>query len=218
MVGQHRSITLAAALAFLAPLAMDAGAAEVSLVGLFPGKALVSIDGGPPRTLSVGSSVAGVKLLTAAHDDATFEIDGKTQRLSLGQLYGGASNSGRKSTTLSADGRGHFVTQGMVNGGVLTFLVDTGASLVTMAASDASRLGIDWRSGIRSAAGTANGPVTFYRVRIASLKIGEIVVNNVEAGVQESGLPAGIALLGMSFLSRTEIQQTGPSMVLTQRY
>ena len=45
-----------------------------------------------------------------------------------------------------------------------------------------------------------------------------MVISNIEAGVQESGLPDGIALLGMSFLNRTDMQRSGQTMVLTQRF
>lgn len=195
-----------------------ATAADVNLVGLFPGKAVVAIDGAPMRTLSVGAAIGRVKLLSTERDSATFEIDGMRRTLTLGQYYAGSANTGRNSTTLNADGRGHFVTQGSVNGGSLGFLVDTGASLVVMSAIDATRLGINYREGQRMMSHTANGTVPFFRIMLGSVRIGDIVLNNVEAGVQEGGLPIGIALLGMSFLNRTDMQRSGQTMVLTQRF
>lgn len=195
-----------------------ARATDVNLVGIFPGKAVLSIDGGPPRTVGIGASVAGVKLLAVERDSATLEVDGRTQVLSLGQFVGGSANNARKTIRLLADARGHFVVQGSVNGGSLNFLVDTGATLIVMSAADASRLGIAWRDGQRLMARTANGVVGFYRVVLDNVRIGEIVLNQVEAGVQEAGMQTGIALLGMSFLNRMEIQQSGQTMVLTQRF
>ncbi len=215
--GQH-SVAQACLLLSLGLLTTDARAVEVNLIGLFPGKAVISIDGGAPRTLSLGSAVGPVKLIETGQDRATFEIEGKRITLPMGQFHAGSSSAGRKSTVLTADGRGHFVAPGSINGASLSFLVDTGASLVVMSSSDATRLGINWRAGRRSLASTANGQVVFYRVVLPALKVGDIVLNNVDAGVQESGLPNGVGLLGMSFLNRTEIQQSGQTMVLTQRY
>jgi aspartyl protease family protein len=201
----------------LLPLCEAAGATSVNVVGLFPGKAVVSIDGGPPRTLSPESSIAGVKLLSTTGDSATFVIDGKRQTLHIGQYYAGQATSGRASTTLVANGAGHYVTQGFVNGGSINFVVDTGATLVTMSASEAKRLGINYKEGQLAIANTANGQVAFYRVRPDTVKVGDIVLNNVEAGVQESGMTS-TALLGMSFLGRTEISRDGANMVLTKRF
>ena len=72
----------------LAGIASVAHAADVVVVGLFAGKAVVVINGGAPRTLSVGQvTPEGVRLLAAKSDSAEFEIDGKRQVLGLGEHY-----------------------------------------------------------------------------------------------------------------------------------
>jgi aspartyl protease family protein len=97
------------------------------------------------------------------------------------------------------------------------FLVDTGASLVSISADDAKRAGIDYLSGQRALSQTASGVTTIYRVKLDTIKIGDVVLYNVDAAVHTSGrLP--IALLGMSFLNRMEMRRDADSLTLTRRY
>lgn len=214
-----------AAIALLAGMAVGLGGAprlafaiDVNLVGLFPGKALVSVNGSVPRVMAVGTVIDGIRLIATERDHAVFEIGGRRETIALGQFYAGPANAGRKSVTLTADGRGHFEVQGSINGGTINFLVDTGATLLVLSATDATRLGLPWRQGTRQIAYTANGAVVFYRMTLDTVRVGDLVVNQVEAGVQETGMPTGLALLGMSFLNRMEMQRNGSTMVLTQRF
>lgn len=202
----------------LAGLSMPALAADVTLVGLIGAKAIVVIDSGAPRTLAPGQKTAeGVVLLGTEKDAANFEINGKKRTLRMGQAYSAAMRGGRQNVTLSADGRGHFVTTGSINGGSVRFLVDTGATLVALPASEARRLGIDYLQGQRGQMQTANGVAVAYRVKLDTVKIGDIEVNNVEAVVSENDA-MGVTLLGMSFLNRMEMKRDGQSMTLIKRY
>lgn len=200
-------------------LATPALATEVNVIGLFPGKAVVVIGKGAPRTLSAGQRTPeGVLLVSADSRSATFEIDGKRQVLELGQHAESAALTGALSTvTLAADASGHFVAEGRVNGAHVRFLVDTGATLVTLPAAEARRLGIDFKSGQPAVSQTANGRVLVYRVRLDSVTLGPMTLLAVDAVVHDSpGLD--IALLGMSFLNRTEIRREGANLTLTKRY
>jgi aspartyl protease family protein len=200
-------------------LATPAFATEVNVIGLFPGKAVVVIGKGAPRTLSAGQRTPeGVLLVSADSRSATFEIDGKRQVLELGQHAESAALTGALQTvTLAADASGHFVAEGRVNGAHVRFLVDTGATLVTLSAAEAKRLGIDFKSGQPAVSQTANGRVLVYRVRLDSVTLGPMTLLAVDAVVHDSpGLD--IALLGMSFLNRTEIRREGANLTLTKRY
>ncbi len=202
-----------------AAAALAAHAADVNVIGLFPGKAVVSIDRGAPRTLSTGETTAeGVKLISSDSKGAVIEVDGKRQTLEMGQHFESASQTGtRRAVTLAADSRGHFVADGAVNGTYQRFLVDTGATLVAIPAEQALRLGIDYRNGRKGISQTANGPAVVYRVMLDSVTLGDVTLINVEGLVHESaGLD--IALLGMSFLNRTEMRREGGSLTLTKRY
>lgn len=206
---------MAAALA----VALPAAATEVNVIGLFRGKAVVVIDRGAPRTLSIGQRTPeGVLLVAADSRSATLEIDGKRQVLELGQhAESAALTAALPSVTLAADGNGHFTAEGQVNGARVRFLVDTGATLVTLPAIEARRLGIDFRRGQPLVSQTANGRVIVYRVRLDAVALGSMTLHSVDAAVHESpGLD--IALLGMSFLNRTEMRREGPNLTLTKRY
>ena len=201
----------------LALIALPACAADVTLVGLIGARVIVVIDGGPPRTLAQGQKTAeGVLLLGTEQDAANFEIDGKKRTLRMGQAYS-AATKGRQSITLSADSGGHFMTLGTINGGSVRFLVDTGATLVALPAAEARRLGINYLNGQRGQVQTANGTATAYRVKLDTLRIGDVEVSNVDAMVNEND-SMGVILLGMSFLNRMEMKRDGQSMTLTKRY
>lgn len=205
--------------AVLTAAAGCAHATDVNVIGLFPGKALVVIDRGAPRTLAVGQRTPeGVVLLSADSRSATLEIDGKRETLQMGRHFESASQSdaGRR-VTLPPDSRGHFMTEGAVNGSPVRFLVDTGATFVTLPASEARRLRVDLARGTRGVSQTANGSVPVQRVLLDSVKVGDITLYNVEAVVSEGG-GLEMALLGMSFLNRTQMRADGPNLVLEKRY
>jgi aspartyl protease family protein len=207
---------IVAVLIFLLPVA--SWAAEVSVIGLFPNKAVVVIDGGAPRVLTAGQKpVDGVSLVSTDRDTATLLIDGQQKTLRIGQHHGAAPAAAAQSATLTADAQGHFVVDGQINGGPVRFLVDTGATAVSLSAGDAGRLGIDYKKGQPGLMGTANGAALAYRVKLDSVRVGDIVVNNVDAAVLE-GSQMPFALLGMSFLNRMDMKRAGQTMVLIRRF
>jgi aspartyl protease family protein len=194
-------------------------ATDVNVAALFNGKALVSIDGGKPQMLHAGQSAAqGVKLISADSGEAVLEVDGKRKTLGMGQSlsYAASAPSGGSSVNLTADGRGHFVTLGSINGATTRFLVDTGASYVSMSAAEAKRLGIAYLKGERGMMVTANGAVPAYRIKLNSVKVGDVTVHQVEASVHES--PMDVTLLGMSFLNRVDMKREGSTMTLTKKF
>jgi len=81
---------------------------------------------------------------------------------------------------------------------------------------DAVRLGIDYRKGARGRSHTANGTVTVYKVKFDRVRLGGIELTSVDGIVIEEGLD--VALLGMSFLNRVEMQREGQTMVLIRRF
>lgn len=211
MLGAYCSVALACA------PASNALAADVALVGLMPNKAMVVIDGGQRQTLPVGAvSPEGVRLVAIEAGAAIFEVDGKRRRMQIGQSIVSAAKAEKPALTLNADAQGHFFAQGSINGEPLRFLVDTGATFISLGATDARRARIDLSKGERGTTMTANGVVRVWKVRLASVKVGNITLRDVEATVHEHDLP--IALLGMSFLNRMEMRRDGTSLTLTQRY
>jgi aspartyl protease family protein len=200
-------------------LAPAAWAADVALIGMIGDKAAVlAVDGGDPKTVKVGQTWRGISIIAVERGEATVEIDGKRRVLKIGQHYrsAGAPSSDGQSVTLAADPRGHFVSQGSINGSPVRFLVDTGATTVALPAAEAQRLGIDYRKGQRGFTNTAGGVVPVYRVRFDSVKLGAIELSGIDGIVIEQGLD--IALLGMSFLNRVEMKRDGQTMVLIRRF
>lgn len=208
---------LALALVFVAGAA---AAQSVALQGMLGSKALLIVDGNPPKTVGVGETYKGVKVLSTLGDQAVVEIEGKRQTLRVGEAPASVGGSGAGASgskiVLSAGSGGHFFTQGSINGRPVQFMVDTGATDVSMGASEAERLGIDYRKGQPGRGATANGTVPVYRVKLSSVRIGDVEVHEVDATV----LPAhtGPILLGNSFLTRFQMTRFNDQLVLERRY
>ena len=126
------------------------------------------------------------------------------------------ADSGPRSLTLLKDPRGHFQTTAYLDGLRLSVLVDTGAWVIALTASDAARLGVRPRAGeFKALVSTANGAVMAAPTRIGRVDVGGIVVHDVAALV----LPDGALsenLLGMSYLSRVRFQHQHGKLVLEQ--
>ena len=195
----------------------SAGAVDVNVVGLFPSKAVVQVDGGTLQTLSIGQKTPqGVVLVSVEPDGATFEVDGR--RVSLGLSHARMKpGAGAASVKVAADERGHFTALGQVNGIAVRFAVDTGATFIAFHANEARRLGLDYRKGRRVLMDTAAGVAPAYLIKLDTVRVGDITVNSVDAVVMDSDGPS-VALLGMSFLNRMDIRREGEIMTLTQRY
>jgi aspartyl protease family protein len=197
-----------------------AAAADINVIGLTSGKAVVSINGGKPQTMTAGQvSSDGVRLISATTESATFEVGGKRQTLAMGQTIsiGGGPVSAQRATLL-ADSGGHFVTTVEVNGISMRFMVDTGASLVTLSSGDARRAGINYLAGQKAVMQTANGTTPAFRVKLDKVRLGDIELTNVDGVVVEGNVMGELGLLGLSFLNRVNMQREGTTMTLTKRF
>jgi aspartyl protease family protein len=199
-------------------LAGNAQATDITVSGLFPGKALVQINRGALQTLSVGQKTPeGITLVSVDPDSATFDIDGKRVTMGMGTARMGASAPAVESVVLTADVQGHFPADGQVNGRAIRFVVDTGATLVSLPVAEARRLAIDYHMGQKALMGTANGTTVGYVVKLDTVSIGGVTLHGVDAVVME-GNGLGAPLLGMSFLNRMNMKREGDLMTLTRRY
>ncbi|WP_240162279.1 TIGR02281 family clan AA aspartic protease [Glaciimonas sp. PAMC28666] len=201
----------------LTAMVLSAQATDIGVAGLFPGKAVLVIDGAAPKTYSVGDNVrADIRLKSVTGSTATVNVKGKLETIGIGQFVSRSSPSASASVTLKVNSAGHFMAQSQINGGSMSMLVDTGATVIALPAADAIRLGINYKQGPKTMMSTANGLTPAYRVRLDTVKVGDIELTQVDAAVLESGL--SFALLGMSFLNRTDMQREGDMMVLTKRF
>ena len=110
--------------------------------------------------------------------------------------------SNLRSISIPPDGRGHFLTDGRIDGQRIDFMVDTGASVVVLNEKSAARFGLrPSRVDYNASVATANGTIRAARTRIAMVDIGGLVVRDVEAMVlPDEALSEN--LLGLSFLSK----------------
>jgi len=212
--------TAALLLALLA-LGQVAVAQSVALTGMLGGKALVMVDGGTPKSVTVGESYKGVKIVSTQGDQAVMEIAGKRLTMRVGEApasVGGATNGGAGGTkvVLSAGSGGHFFAQGQINGRAVQLVVDTGASVVSLSVTEAERVGLNYKAGQPIQLSTANGVIPGWRLKLASVRIGDVVVYDVDAVVSTGAMP--FVLLGNSYLSRFQMTRNNEQMVLDKRY
>lgn len=213
---------LAMAMWALAGLAPVQGQAQtVVLSGVLGQRALLSIDGAAPRSVAVGQAVQGVTLLALRTHEADIESGGQRQTLRLGEgpvhaepPQGDAS--GQRRIVLYASSNGHFRASGQINGRTVDFLVDTGASVVSVSQAVAESIGLKYQDGNRIMLNTANGQVVGWQTRIDRLRLGSVEIFGVEAMVSPSSMP--YVLLGNSYLTRFQMTRTNDELVLEQRY
>jgi aspartyl protease family protein len=180
---------------------------------------MLIVDKGKPRTLRAGETYAGITLVSSTSEEAIISINGKPQRLHIGEgVYSALSvQNERAIVVLTPDKNGHFVTVGSINGASVRFLVDTGATMVSMSVEDARRAGVNYLAGEHGYSQTANGVAPIYKVKLAKVTLGDITLQDIDGVVHEnSALP--VVLLGMSFLGRLEMRRSGESLTLTRHY
>jgi aspartyl protease family protein len=209
------------ALMACAAASLSAHGADVQVIGVFGSKATLVIDGGRPRTLSIGDSTPEkIRLISVGAESAVVEADGKRQTIAMGQRVasGASAGGGSQRATVIADAKGHFFTTATINGVSMPFMVDTGATMVTISSAHAKSAGIVYTSGERGQMQTANGITVAYKVKLDTVRLGDITLNNVDGVVMENNQLGKFGLLGLSFLNRTEMRRDGDSMTLTRRY
>ena len=119
----------------------------------------------------------------------------------------------QKEVRLQRNAYGHYVTNGTINDNTVVFLLDTGATDIAIPESLASRIGIE--KGQAVTVKTANGNTRAYRTRLASVAIGDIELNDLNAIVLIN-MTGDEVLLGMSFLKHLEIIQKGKTLTIRQ--
>ncbi len=145
---------------------------------------------------------------------AEISIAGKPSKTNLNQSIEGNFKVARRGTSrIYPDSQGKYFIDGRVNGKSMRFLVDTGATFVTLNSRHAKIAGINFREGSRALMQTATQTISVWQVRLSSINVGQINLTNVEAWVIEGSEPEFI-LLGNSFLGRTEIIRKGRVMEL----
>jgi aspartyl protease family protein len=143
-------------------------------------------------------------LLTVYFNDFVGEQRNPNQHLTLVE-------SGSGEVVLSRNRAGHYVAPGLINGERVTFLLDTGATRVSVPEHLASRLGL--RRGAEQKTMTANGTISVYATELERVQLGGIELRDVPASINPF-MPEDTVLLGMSFMQHLEMVQRDGQLTL----
>ncbi len=190
---------------------------DVQVVALFKDRAMLSI-GGRQRMLKTGeTSPEGITLLSSDSEQARIEVDGQSYTLHVsGRITGTFSKRAAGQLRLYPDPNGHYHTKGGINGVGVSFLVDTGATYISLNAVEAERIGIDYRRGKREYVQTAANVVEVYVVLLDRVRVGSIEKRNIRATVVPDS-SMRIILLGNSFLNLFNIHRESDYLELIEK-
>jgi aspartyl protease family protein len=185
-----------------------AQAAQVQVMSIGPGQVQLLIDNATIRVLRPGArSPEGYRLVSVSGGKATIDVNGSVHRLGLGDRL-------EPTLVLTADSRGHFFTDIVINGRRARAVIDTGATGVAFNQTDAARLGVNYRNGRKGKAITASGEIDTYIIQLSQIQIGSLVARNVRANVNASPTLPPFVLVGMSALSQFRVITEGGSLHL----
>jgi len=120
-------------------------------------------------------------------------------------------NNNSAEVRLKQNRYGHYVVNGQINHQAVTFLLDTGATLISIPEHIATTLQLE--RGYPSQSRTANGTITVYGTRLNSVRIGSIELKDIRASINPY-MTGDEILLGMSFMRHLEMTQKGKELVL----
>lgn len=190
---------------------------ELEIVALFDRAVMIRIDG-EQKLLKQGQVEQGVKLIEATSTGAIVEVDGRTLKLALSQRINSSfAEAEKRIVSIQINDNGQYITTGSINQHPVTFLVDTGATIVAMNADTARQVGLDTSAARQVIATTAGGTVRSSEVMLDRVTVGDIEINNVLAVVLEGEFPQQV-LLGMTFLENVEIKEKAGLLQLTMEF
>jgi aspartyl protease family protein len=193
-----------------------AGDPNIVVVGLMGDRAIMKVDG-QQMMLRPGEVKSGVELISVNSREAVLKVNGHQRNFELGMDTSAPTQRITNSIDIPMTRNGQYLTDGFINGKVADFLVDTGANSVSLTTAQAEQLGLSYRQGRPALMHNAgNEAVRGWVITLDSVRVGPIVVHDVQATVREAADQAPI-LLGMSFLSEVTVKQERGFMRLTER-
>ncbi|MBN1379760.1 MAG: TIGR02281 family clan AA aspartic protease [Gammaproteobacteria bacterium] len=193
---------------------------RIEVMALLGSKAMISVDG-QNHLLAVGeSSEEGIKLLAIEQEGVQLDVSGKIDFYALGSTRIGTqyTQPEKLQERVYRDNSGMYRSVGSINGHMVSFLVDTGATTIAINSREAKRLGINYLlDGQMMAVNTASGTVRAWAVKLDRVTLGKIELNNIPAAVID-GSSLQEVLLGMSFLERLNVQHQGEVMLLETKF
>ena len=184
---------------------------KITISGLFKDKAVVIIDG-RQRVLTLGNaSPEGVKLISADSREAVLEVNGIQQTFGLGTAISSSFTGpvAGATVTIAPDNGGMYLVNGSINGFQVDFVVDTGSTFIAMNKHQAKRIGLNYKmQGVENMTETAAGYAKIYMVKLKEVKVGNIMLRDVDGAVHDDDFPT-VTLLGNSFLGRISMNREG---------
>ncbi|VAW93262.1 hypothetical protein MNBD_GAMMA23-1993 [hydrothermal vent metagenome] len=198
-----------------------AQATNVIVMAIFGEMVILKVDGTKHKMRVGDKTPEGIVLAEIDYDTVILKQGNKSSRHKLGGHVSFGLESGRgkgpKKEQIAKiwPKNDMYVTHGYINKFSVTFMVDTGATWIALSESMAKRMGINYFRGERGYAGTASGVTSIYKIKLDSVRVGEIRLYDVEAAV----IPnlSGHVLLGNSFLKYTEMTRTKQVMILKKK-
>lgn len=189
---------------------------SIKLVGLSKDKAVVMTNN-RPVVLRPGEFVYpdGPRLMSATARQAVFAWDGQEIVVQLNNVIGGAYQEKKtREVRLMPDEAGMYLSSGFINQQSVDFLVDSGATYVSLSSVTARALSIPYFESKRMVrVSTAVGDTIGHEVVLDSVRVGDIELRNVAGLVLEGEFP-DVILLGMSYLNRVDVERSRGLMVL----
>lgn len=118
-----------------------------------------------------------------------------------------------KQVQLQRNRYGHYVANGKINNKTVVFMLDTGATEISIPERVAQRLRL--KPGVRIPVNTANGQIDVYATTLDRVSLGEIELHNIRANINPY-MEGEDILLGMSFLKHLEFSQQGDQLLIRQ--
>ena len=192
---------------------------NIKVVGLFKNAAVVQMNGKRVMLKKGARKNNGMLLIHADAKSALIEYQGVEKRYYLRASIGtGYAKREYGEVAIAMDAHRRYYTAGSINGQVVGFLVDTGATSIAMNGEQASELGIDYRLvGKEGQVVTASGVVRSFSIRLNRVKVGDIELKEVDAVVISGRFPMTI-LLGMTFLEQVEMSESNGVLRLRKKY
>jgi aspartyl protease family protein len=164
----------------------------------------------PPQRLGKGMIIAAWLLLLAL---LTWFFNAKIERQHNPnhQIRSAITADGLPTVQLERNRFGHYVATGYINNQPVTFMLDTGASDVSVPLSVADKLGLE--KGQALLYQTANGTIKAWQTVIDEIRLGDLSVGPVRASINP-GAQGDAVLLGMSFLKQLDFSQQGNTLTL----
>jgi len=196
-------------------------ALNVVVMAIFGEMVILKVDG-TKHKLRVGDKTPeGITLAEIDGDTIILKQGNKKSRHKLGGqvsfgVEGSRSKTVKKHQVAKIWPQGDmYVTHGSINKFAVTFMVDTGATWIALGVPLAKRMGLNYSRGTPGFAGTASGTTPIHKIKLNTVRVGDIIMHNVEAAV----IPnlSGHVLLGNSFLKHCEMTRTKQVMILKKK-